>query len=405
MTNPTANQREAKSRRATGEGSIHRRADGRWAASYELGWAGNGRRLRKTVYGSTQREVADKLRAIRRQVEQGIVPTPEKYTVAAFLSDWLKAVEPTLRPRTFKRYSEVVQHHLIPGVGKHKLSQLGPHHVEAFLAERGKASRRRQANTSGSPSLSPRTVQEIRTVLVVALNKALRWGLVPRNVAALADGPRVPHQEIRPLTAEQARQMLTAARGHRLEALFVAAVSSGARQGELLALTWSDVDFDTATIHIRRALQRVDRAYRLVETKTARSRRSIALPDVAIRALRDHRRRQIEERLAGGARWDDGWGLVFCTRDGRPLYGPAVTGDFQEMLQKAGLPRQRFHDLRHACASLLLAQGVDLKVIQELLGHSTIAVTANTYSHVMGNLKRDAASRMDAVFRAAGEAR
>jgi integrase len=239
---------------------------------------------------------------------------------------------------------------------------------------------------------------------VGALNKAVRWGLVARNVAALVDGPRIPHHEIGPLTPEEARALLEAARGHRMEALYSVAIAIGLRQGEALGLTWQDVDLEAGVLHVRRALSRVEGEYRLVETKTARSRRTLALPTVALVALREHRQRQRIERVAAGKRWDGRWGLVFCTRSGRPLHGPSVTQEFQELLARVGLPRQRFHDLRHACASLLLAQGVELKVIQELLGHSAIAVTANTYAHVMGELKRDAAARMDAVFRPGSEA-
>jgi integrase len=396
---------KSKPRRMKGEGSIHQREDGRWVGTLELGWR-DGRRARKTVYGATQRETIEKLRAARRQVEQGIDPTPERLTVATFLDDWLQAVQSSLRPKVFHRYQEVVKVHLKPGLGRHRLAHLGPQHVQSFLEAKARVPRVRQANVKGSESrqLSPRTVQEIRTILVNALNKAVKWGLIPRNPAALVDGPRVPHQEIHPLTPEQAHALLGAARGHRLEALISVAISLGLRQGEALALTWDDVDLEAGFLHVRRALQRMKGGYELAETKTARSRRTVALPSVALGALREHHARQLRERLVAGARWDGRWSLVFCTRYGQPLHGPSVTLRFQKLLEEAGLPRQRFHDLRHACASLLLAQGEDLKVIQELLGHSTIAVTANTYSHVMNELKRGAAARMDAVLRPAGEA-
>ncbi|MBI5947238.1 MAG: site-specific integrase [Chloroflexi bacterium] len=387
------------SRRVSGEGSIYSRADGKWVGTVELGWK-EGKRARKVVYGSTKREVLSKLKTARQQLEQGIQPTHDRLTVATFLNDWLKAVEMTVRPSTFERYRQVVNVHLVPGLGKHRLSQLSPQQVETFLAGRLKTPKPRQLIVPGSPPkiLTPRTVKEIRTILVVALNKALRQGIVGRNVAALVAGPRVPHHEIKPLTAEQSFTFLGAVRGHRMEALYTVALTTGLRQGELLALTWDDLDLEGGLLHVRRALQQVKREYRLVETKTAHSRRSLALTTMAIQALRDHRLRQIEERLAAGSAWDGQWNLVFTSTKGLPLHGSTVTVEFQRLLEQNGLPRQRFHDLRHGCASLLLAQGVELKVIQELLGHSAISVTANTYSHVMGDLKKDAAQRMDAVF-------
>ncbi|MBI5948770.1 MAG: site-specific integrase [Chloroflexi bacterium] len=401
---------KTKRRRAHGEGGLRERADGRWEGSVEVGFTIEGKRIRKTVYGSTKHEALHKLKTVRTQIEQGIVPAPDRLTVAAFLTDWLGAVETSLRPKTIHRYREVVNVHLIPGLGKRRLAQLTPQHVETFLAVKGRTPRVPQTSSPLTPAeiallkrLSPRTVQEIRTILVVALNKAMTWGLVVRNVASLAPGPRVPYREMSPLTADQARTFLAATRGHRLEALYVVAITLGLRQGEVLALKWDDVDFDAGLLHVRRALQRVDGEYELVETKTAKSRRSLALGSTAHAALRDHRVRQLSERLAAGSGWQAGWNLIFCTKSGHPLHGPSVTLEFQRLLQEFGLPRQRFHDLRHACATLLLSQGVELKIIQEILGHSTIAVTANTYSHVMEERKVDAAARMDTIFSRPGK--
>ena len=226
----------------------------------------------------------------------------------------------------------------------------------------------------------------------------LKWGLVARNAASLVDGPRVPHSEIQPFTPEEARSFLEAVKQERLAGLYCVAIAAGLRQGEALGLTWEDIDLEAGTVSVRQALHYARGAFHLVEPKTPRSRRTIALPAVAVAALRRHRARHAEERLAAGSLWENDWGLVFTTTAGRPLQGPAVTRGFQQVLARAGLRRQRFHDLRHACASLLLSEGVHPRVVMETLGHSQIGLTMNTYSHVLPALQREAAERMDRVL-------
>ena len=215
--------------------------------------------------------------------------------------------------------------------------------------------------------------------------------------------PRIPREEIQPLNAEQARDFLDAVKGDRLEALYHVALAPGLRQGEALALalTWPTVDLDAGTLRVERTLQRYDGAYDLDEVKTARSRRTIAVPAHLADVLRSHRTRQIEERLRAGPDWaGSGWDFVFTTEAGAPIYGPNVTQHFQNALDEAGLPRQRFHDLRHAAASFMLAQGVPVRVAQEVLGHSTIVVTADIYGHVTVDATRAATERVSALLTA-----
>jgi integrase len=228
------------------------------------------------------------------------------------------------------------------------------------------------------------------------LTQAERWGLVTRNVAKLTEPPRVPDRRVLPLSPEQVRVFLRAIEGDRLEALYLIAIGVGLRQGEILGLSWQDIDLESGTITVRNALQRVDGKLRLVEPKSMTSRRVVPAPRIVLDALRAHRTRQLEARLLAGSRWhDDPRDLVFTTTVGTPMDGIAVTRRFQVLLAEAGLPRQRFHDLRHACASLLLAQGVPARVVMETLGHSQIGLTLNTYSHVIPALGREAADRMD----------
>lgn len=246
--------------------------------------------------------------------------------------------------------------------------------------------------------LSPRTVQYLHAILRRSLGLATKWGLVARNVALLVDSPRVKRSEIRPLTPEQARQFLQMAKGDRLGALYSVAIALGLRQGEALGLRWDDVDMQQGWVQVRMALQRVDGKLQLVEPKTEKSRRTIEMPDVVRDALREHRIRQLQERLLAGQTWQE-HGLVFTTTIGTPLDARNVVRHFHGLLETAGLPRMRFHDLRHTAASLLLAQGLELRVVQEVLGHSQISLTANLYAHVMPVLMKEAAAKMDAVLR------
>jgi integrase len=370
-------------RRGHNEGSIYKRKDGRWVGVLTVGGL-----KRKSYYGRTRPVVQAKLTAAAAGLSGGVIPqTNERLTVGQFLTDWLSdTAQPSVRPSTFKGYEGKVRTHILPGLGTVRLVKLTPQNLEAFL------------NQKRAAGLSPQTVQHLRAILRAALSDAVRWSLVPRNVAALVDGPRVPHRDVRPLAPNEAQNLLEGVRTHRLGALFSVALAVGLRQGEALGLRWNDIDLDGGTLTVRKTLQRVDEKFVLVEPKTVRSRRTIALPSVAVNVLRTHRARQMEERLMAGALWEDDWGLVFTTATGRPLHGTNVTRTFQQLLAKSGLRHQRFHDLRHSCASLLLAQGVHPRVVMETLGHSQIALTMNTYSHVLPPLQREAAVRMDEVL-------
>jgi integrase len=220
--------------------------------------------------------------------------------------------------------------------------------------------------------------------------------MATRNVALLVDAPRVSHRDVHVLSPDEALRLVDAARPDRLEALWVLALSTGLRRGELLGLTWSDIDLDRRQLRVTKALQRIpEKGLVLAETKTRRGRRSIVIPVGAVEALRRHRGRQAEERLLAGSQWEEK-GFVFTSSRGTPLDGDnLISRPFRRVLQEAGLPPMRFHDLRHSCASLLLAQGVAPRVVMETLGHSRISVTLDTYTHVLPALQREAADAMD----------
>jgi integrase len=373
------------SKRGQNEGSIYKRRDGRWAGAISLGYVG-GKLKRKAVYGKTRKGVQDRMTRLLNDQQNGLPVVGEKQRVGDFLADWLENwVKPSVKPKTFSSYSDTVRLHLVPSLGRIVLAKLTPQQVQAMMNER-LASR-----------LSPRTVGYIRSVLNIALARAVKLGLVHRNVVALVDRPNVARHEVRPLTVEQSRALLAAARDHRLGALFSVALALGFRKGEGLGLRWQDVDFDAATITISGALQRIGGALVRTETKNNASRRMLRVPAAAMKALREHRVRQMEERLAAGDRWRDS-GLVFTTTIGTPLDPRNVLRHFSRVLSSAGIAHVRFHDLRHSCATLLLAQGVPARVVQDILGHSAIRVTMDTYAHVMPSMREDAMRAMDSVL-------
>ena len=252
-------------------------------------------------------------------------------------------------------------------------------------------------NAKVKEGLSPKSVRGVRATLRAGLNQAMRWGMINRNAATAVELPRSRRFNIQPLTPAEARTFLESIRGDRLQALYSVALTMGLRQGEALGLRWSDVDLDLGYLRITKQLQRVDGVLQRVELKTERSRRTLVLPASILQGLRDHRRQQVEERLASGGEWKES-GFVFTTPEGLPLEGTTVTRHFHRHLDRAGLEQRRFHDLRHSCATLLLVQGVSPRVVMDVLGHSEIAMTMNTYSHVVPELRRDAADRMEELL-------
>ena len=387
---------EGRRRRGHGEGAIFQRGDGRWVASVDYGWV-NGKRKRKDLYGKTRAEVREKLAREVQRRRDGLAPAPERLTVGQFLDDWLRdVVKPNKTPNTYAAYEVKVRKYLKPALGRHRLARLGPEHVQAFMTAAQEVDK-----------VSATTVRDARTVLGIALGQAIRWGMVSRNAAELTTSPRVKVREVEPLDFDRARAFLEAIRGHRLEALFRVALALGIREGEALGLRWQDVDLDGRVVRIRKQLQvnPQTRILELVDVKSTRSRRSINLLDFAIRALRDHRARQLEDRLRAGEAWQDwqGAGLVFTDERGGAIPARNMLRMFDKLRTAAGLPGLRFHDTRHTCATFLLVQGVSERVVMEILGHSSLAMTQR-YAHVLPPLRQDAADRLDAALRLAEEA-
>ena len=370
-------------RRAKGAGSVFRRADGRWSGSVDLNGA-IGSRARKVVYGASKKEVEERIRRLVNDVTDGSPPPSRSPQLGAFLGQWLMAVRPTLRTSTYLSYEGVVRVHLVPEIGRVTLEKLSVEHVAGLVTHK-----------QADQRLSPTTVRYVLLILRNALNKAVRWGLVGRNVAVLVDPPRVSHKDVRVLSPDETKKLLDAARGEPIEGLVTLAISTGLRLGEALGLQWPDVDLDRRQLRINKSLQRISgQGQVLIETKTRRSRRSLVLPVRTAEALRAHRVQQDQLRRTAGSAWHKR-DFVFTSSTGQPLDQRNVLRMFRRVLRKANLPRMRFHDLRHSCASLLLAQHISPRVVMETLGHSRISVTMDTYTHVMPALMRDAADAMD----------
>jgi integrase len=303
--------------------------------------------------------------------------------VAVFLTQWLEEVERSLAPKTFRRYRELVEHHIVPEIGRVRLVKLNPHDVTMMM-------RRKQ-----DAGLAPRTVHHMRAVLRHALNVGIRRGELHRNAAALAEPVKVTDREVSLMPPEEAQAILAAFRGHPLEPVVALALWTGLRQGEILGLRWRDLDLRRRRLTVAGSLQRLGGEWRLLPPKTRRSGRIIALPEPMVPVLTEYREWQAEQRGQLGAAWSDSVpDLMFTTAIGTPLTGTTVTNRFQWTLKNKGLRVRRFHDLRHGCATLLLASGVDLKTVSAILGHSTIAITANTYAGVLHSLHTDAADRI-----------
>jgi integrase len=369
-------------KRANGDGSLRRRSDGRWEARYVL--FEDGRIIRRSIYARTREEASKTLRQALKARDDGAPLPTGRATVAEYLREWFVGATPSLRATSVTRYRQCIEDHLIPGVGRHRLIDLRPAHVQTFYTRELEA------------GISPATVRLIHAVLHRALEQAVRWNRVTRSVADLVDLPRLPRTEAGSLGPGEVRRVLVALEGHRLEALFVIALTAGLRRGELLALRWQDVELDAGALHVRGTLA-PDGG--ITEPKTRTSRRRVPLGPLGLAALRRHRLAQAAERLRADP-WDER-DLVFTKERGGPLALITLQRAWWRALEAAGCQRLPFHATRHTAASLMVAAGVNPRVASERLGHATVAMTMDRYSHLTDAVRTDAANAIDAVLRTA----
>jgi integrase len=358
------------------------------------------RRQRTKGRFRTKRECQAALNEAISALRSGTLVQPSRRTVASFLvGEWLPAVRMAgVRDSTWASYRMNVEKHLVPGLGAIELQRLRPAQLNGFYRELLTKGRR---NAAGG--LAPKTVYYIiHSILHRALRDAVRWGYVVRNVADVADPPKAKTPEMRVWTPAQLRVFLDHVRGDRLYAAWLLAATTGMRRGEILGLRWSDVDLDAGRVAVRRPRILVDYQVQVSEPKTAKGRRSLALDPVTVAALRAHRARQAEDKLAVGGRYRDSE-LVFTGLDGTAVHPERFSDWFRQHVRAAGLPRIRLHDVRHSYATAALAAGVPAKVVSERLGHANIAITMDTYSHVLPGLDEQAAGQVARLILGAGD--
>jgi integrase len=356
-----------------GEGSVFQTADGRWVAALSIGGRARRRYIRRIR--RTRREALDALEQLKAERRAGVSPT--RITTGAYLAQWVRDAR-NIRPTTRRGYEAVVRYHLAPTLGDVRLVDLTPVDVERALGQL-------------APHLAPKSLRNVHAVLRRALGQAVRAGLVMRNVAAreFVDAPRVPVEEPRALSADEVRRFVDVVRGDRLEALFITAVGTGLRQGELLGLAWEDVDLDAGHLTVRRELVRRDGQYLRDELKTDRSRRLVPLSPAVAAALRRHREQTIAEGFVPTAT-----GPVFTNRAGGPLNGSWLTHRFYDLLAAAGIPRLPFKNLRTTFSSRLFEAGVPDRRIADLLGHTR---TKTTQGHYIGTAGTSQTPAIDAI--------
>lgn len=381
-------------RRSRGEGALFKRSDGRWEGQILVDTLG-GRRRRKSLYGATKAEVVEKLAAERRCLRAGLPPTDGRQRTEDYLRWWVNHVVPaTVSAASQRTYAAHVEHYLIPALGSVPLVKLAPAHVTQLMDLMASGSLGR-----GSRPLATATQAQARKVLGRALRRAMAEGLVDRNVAQLADGPKVRSRVGRGLSSAELASLMSAMKGERLEAAFLVQLGLGLRLGELLGLQWGLVDLSAGVVAIRHQLQRQPReGLALAELKTTSSRRNLVLPGELASVLRRWGARQSRERLRRGSAWANPLDLVFTTPVGTPIDASNYRRELKRVARQAGLGELRTHDLRHTAGSMLFAAGLPMKVISEHLGHSSERVTADLYVHTVDASRRAVAESMSALL-------
>jgi integrase len=374
-------------RRSNNEGSITKRKDGRWMARVLTGYNDQGAPIRKAVYGKSEKEVKEKLTEIMYKRQTGTYKEPSKTTVSQWLDNWLDDyMKPSLRPTTWANYETQIRVHIKPAIGNLKLSQLQTGHLQRLY------------NSKIDANMSPKTVKNIHTVIHAALHQAILENLIINNPADAVKLPKSRQKEMATLDNNGLKKFFTIAAESKYYGAYLLALSTGLRRGELLALRWSDVDLNKRTITVRQSLSRVKGGLIFQEPKTPLSQRTISIPKEVVWELRKIMGRQSNVKQLDKKIYDDKYDLVFCTEIGKPLDPSTFTRAFQRDLLAAGLPKLRFHDIRHTFATISLQEGVSVRAVQEALGHYSPAFTMTVYSHVTEQMKKEHNKKIGALI-------
>ena len=373
------------------KGHIRERSPGHWAIVIDTRGA-NGRRKRRWFsHAGTKRTAQTECARLIAEIDAGVQIDPNRLTLAAFLERWIEHVRGQVSPRSHERYAELCRKNLLPLLGGIALSKLQPATISQAYTKALSSGRR-----DGQGGLSPRTVHHIHRVLRQALQQAVQWQLLARNPADLVKPPKVERKQMRTLDADGTVALLEAARGTDMLVPMLLGVLCGLRRGEVTALRWRSVDVEAGALAVVASTEQTDQGVREKETKTGKGR-SVALSSMIVDELRQHRIRQAEGLLRLGVRLTDDHHVV--TRyDGQPLQPRSLTHAFVKFIRRHGLPQIRLHDLRHSHATHMLAAEVHPKIAQERLGHSSVSVTIDLYSHVLPGMQAEAVSRVDAAL-------
>ncbi|NLK53066.1 MAG: site-specific integrase [Syntrophomonadaceae bacterium] len=354
---------------------------------------GRRSRIKRTVNG--RKVEAEKLCAdIIYKLEHGTYIKPDKTTLAEYLRKWLKTYAANKAPSTYNGYKRIVEAHIIPQLGRVQLSKLQPMQIQEYYTNRLREGRR-----DGKGGLSAASVQRHHALLRQALHHAVKWGFLSRNPADLTEPPTPEQPEIFPLEPDQLDEVLELAQGKRDEYLYIVAAYTGMREGELLALTWNNVDLtgDDPVCRVRQTVGYIS-GQGFVFRPTAKhkkGRREIPLMDITVTALKQQKKMLAQEMLINAKTYNRENNLVFPNSVGEPMDPSGLGRRFKTIAREAGFPEVRFHDLRHTHATMLLKQGIHPKIVQERLGHQTIGITMDTYTHVIKGMQKEAVEKMN----------
>ncbi|RIK36689.1 MAG: site-specific integrase [Chloroflexi bacterium] len=350
-----------------------------------------GKRRQTRVSAPSVRELKRLYSATVTQLDGGDYIEPSTVTIGEYLTRWLDTyAKHNVRATTYRSYEQLIRLHITPALGNVRLQKLTPVQLQAFYSDKLTTGR-----ADGKPGgLSPRTVLHLHAVIREALHQAMRWQLVARNVADAVEPPRAKRANVQSWDADAALCFLDVARDDLYSPIWLLALTTGMRRGELLGLRWGDLDLTRGELHVRQSLVEVDGRAVFQEPKTASGRRKVALSDATVTALRSHRAKQNERRLSLGSVWRD-LDLVFTVADGGPILPANLLRSYRRIVERAGVPAITFHGLRHTHATLLLKEGTHAKIVSERLGHANIGITLDTYSHVLPDMQTEAAKSID----------
>lgn len=370
-------------RNASGSGTIRRRKDGRWEARYTCGRdPGTGQQVQRSIYGTTQNEVRQKLAEATAAIDRGEYRPPCRFSLADWLTLWLRDFSGNLKPSTMKAYQSIINTRIVPALGAVRLPVLSVHMVQSFY------------NAMTREGLTAKTVKNVHGVLHKALEKAVDIDYIPKNPAAKCTLPRVSKKAVKPLDDKETAAFMKAIQGDPYERFYLVALFTGLRQSEIVGLSWDCIDFEKGQIHVYRQLQKQGDKYAFETLKNGKTR-TITPAAYVMRLLHEERHEQNKTRLLAGALWGNPDDLVFTLQDGRHICHQTAYLRIKKIFADIGIPERRFHDLRHSYAVASLLAGDDVKTVQENLGHHTAAFTLDVYGHVTDRMKQDSARRMD----------